>query len=199
MATTDPRVDAYIAKSALFAQPILLHLRELVHAGCPEVEETMKWSSPHFMYHGMLAGMAAFKSHCAFGFWNGAMKLEPSMEAMGDFGRLTALSDLPKDKVIIEHVKRAARLNQTGVKGPPRPKHPRKPIPMPADLRAALKRHAQARTAFEGFSPSHRREYLEWITEAKTEATRKKRVETAIEWLAEGKPRNWKYMKGGRQ
>lgn len=195
MATLDPRVDAYIAKSAPFARPILVHLRDLIHAGCPEVGETIKWGAPAFMYQGMLCGMAGFKSHCAFGFWNRAVDLPRNAEAMGHFGRITALSDLPEDRVIIGYVKKAARLNAQGVKAPPRPKRIKKPIPLPADLRTALKKNARARATFAGFSPSHKREYLEWITEAKTDATRQKRLETAITWMAEGKPRNWKYMK----
>jgi uncharacterized protein YdeI (YjbR/CyaY-like superfamily) len=196
MGKKDPRIDAYIAKSAPFARPILKHLRGLVHKACPGVEETVKWSAPHFDYRGgPLAGMAAFKAHCAFGFWKGSLILPGSSDAMGQFGRIASLSDLPPDKVMIGYVRKAARLNEEGVKVPRPVKHPKKDIPMPPDLAAALKKNSKARATFDGFSPSHKREYLEWITEAKGAETRAKRLKTAIEWMAEGKPRNWKYMK----
>ena len=195
MGKRDPRVDAYIAKSAEFAKPILEHLRTLVHTGCPDVEETLKWGVPHFMHQGMLGGMAAFKHHCAFGFWTGAMLLPSNSEAMGNFGRITALSDLPKDKIMIGLVKKAARSNENGEKRPLAPRKPKKDLPMPAGLLKELKKSSRARATFENFSPSHKRDYVEWITEAKTEETRTRRLRTAIEWLTEGKPRNWKYMK----
>ena len=196
MGKKDPRIDAYIAKSADFAKPILKHLREIVHEGCPDVEETLKWSMPHFDYHGgPLAGMAAFKEHCAFGFWKGSLIVPGSKEAMGQFGRITRLADLPSDRTLVGYVRKAAKLNEEGIKVARPLKHPKKEIPMPADLASALKKSAKGRATFEGFSPSHKREYLEWITEAKTDETRRKRVETAVEWMAEGKPRNWKYMK----
>ncbi len=204
MGKKDPRIDAYIAKSADFARPILKHLREVVHKGCPDVEETIKWSMPHFDYAGApLAGMAAFQAHCAFGFWKGSLIVPGSKEAMGQFGRLTKLSDLPSDRILLGYVKKAARLNEEGVKAPRTVKRPKKEIPMPADLAAALKKNARARATFDDFSPSRRREYLEWIVEAKTEETRRKRLDTAVEWMADGKPRNWKYMRsaastGGR-
>jgi len=196
MGRKDPRIDAYIAKSADFAKPILKHLRELVHQGCPDVEETVKWSAPHFdCSGGPLAGMAAFKAHCAFGFWKGSLIVPGSSDAMGQFGRITKLSDLPNDKVVLGYVRKAARLNEEGVKVPRPLKHAKRDIPMPPELARALRKSPKARATFEGFSPSHKRDYLEWITEAKGEETRKKRLSTAIEWMAEGKPRNWKYMK----
>lgn len=195
MAKKDPRIDAYIAKSADFAKPILKHLREIVHRGCPDVEETMKWSMPHFDYAGgPLAGMAAFQAHCAFGFWKGSLIVPGSKEAMGQFGRITKRSDLPSDKALLGYVRKAAKLNEEGIKVV-RPKKEKPPIAMPADLAAALKKDAKARKTFEGFSPSRKREYLEWIVEAKTDETRRKRLGTAIEWMAAGKPRNWKYVK----
>ena len=200
LAHTDPRVDAYIAKSAPFAQPILTRLREIVHTACPEVEETIKWSFPHFQYKGMLCGMSAFKQHCAFGFWKWKQIVGDagSEDAMGQFGRITTLADLPPKKTLIAYVKKAMALNEAGVPAATRtkPATPRPPAEVPADLAAALKKNAKARTAFEGFSPSHRREYIEWISEAKRENTRAKRLATTLEWLAEGKPRNWKYMNG---
>ena len=196
--STDPRIDAYIAKSADFAKPILIYLREVVHSACPTVEETMKWSSPHFMYEGMLCGMSSFKAHCAFGFWKGGLIVDgngQNAEAMGQFGRITALSDLPSRKVLSGYIKKAMELNEKGIKAPNRMKRAPKPeAKVPKELAAALKKNRKARTTFENFSPSHRREYIEWITEAKTEATRQRRLETAIGWMAEGKSRNWKYI-----
>jgi uncharacterized protein YdeI (YjbR/CyaY-like superfamily) len=139
--------------------------------------------------------MAAFKAHCAFGFWKGSLILPGSSDAMGQFGRITSLSDLPADRVMIGYVRKAARLNEEGVKVPRPVKHVKKDIPMPPDLAAALNKNAKARATFDGFSPSHKRDYLEWITDAKGAETRTKRLKTAMEWMAEGKPRNWKYMK----
>jgi uncharacterized protein YdeI (YjbR/CyaY-like superfamily) len=199
MGTRDPRIDAYIARSAEFAQPILAHLRDIVHEACPEVEETMKWSFPHFMYQGMLCSMASFKEHCAFGFWKGAQIVDGSVDgAMGQFGRITAISDLPSKKILTGYIKKAMQLNETGVKAPMRAKPKpaaKKAAAVPDDLARALKKNAKARATFEKFSPSHKREYIEWIVEAKREETRQRRLETAIEWMAEGKQRNWKYMK----
>ena len=197
MATRDPRIDAYIARSADFAQPILTHLRTLVHDACPGVEETVKWGHPSFVYNGMLCGMAAFKQHCSFSFWRGALVVKDAAaeEAMGQFGRIAAVSDLPPRKVLAGYVKAAMALNDAAVK-PSRPKRgPRPPVSAPAELRAALAGNAKARATFERLSPSGRREYVEWITEAKTTSTRARRLATAVEWMAEGKQRNWKYMK----
>ena len=202
MGTRDPRVDAYIARSADFAKPILTHLREVVHAACPDVEETIKWSFPNFTYKGMLCSMASFKQHCSFGFWKGALVVGESSgdgtgeRAMGQFGRITALSDLPSKKVLTGYIKEAMRLNEAGVKSPTRSKpKAKKELPMPDDLSKALRKNKKALATFENFSPSHRREYIEWITEAKGEDTRNRRLATAVEWMADGKPRNWKYMK----
>lgn len=202
MPTKDRRVDAYIAKAAPFAKPILEHLRQLVHAGCPEVEEAIKWRFPTFMHKGMLCGMAAFKQHCTFGFWkhklivdqNPANKAKAE-EAMGQMGRLTSLADLPSDKILLSYIKQAIRLNEQGVKAPRAPKpRVKKELVIPPILTAALKRNKQAQQTFENFSPSHKREYIEWIAEAKRDETRTKRLETTIAWLEQGKPRNWKYM-----
>ncbi|HEX9303747.1 MAG TPA: DUF1801 domain-containing protein, partial [Thermoanaerobaculia bacterium] len=140
MGKKDPRIDAYIEKAADFAKPILRHLRKLVHKGCPEVEETLKWSVPHFDYKGPLAGMAAFKAHCAFGFWKGSLIVPGSKEAMGQFGRIQTLSDLPKDELLLGYVRKAVQLNERGVKVPRPLKHEKKQIPTPADLGAALKK-----------------------------------------------------------
>ena len=201
MKNTDPRIDTYIKKSAEFARPILRRLRKVVHAGCPAAEETMKWSMPSFVYAGkILAGMAAFKAHCTFGFWHQGMHAALEKEgidserAMGNFGRITSLADLPDEKTLVRFVKLAAALNESGERARPvRPKRAKGEITVPADLAAALKKNQAAAKTWEGFSYSHRKEYAEWITEAKREETRAKRLATTLEWLAEGKARNWKY------
>jgi len=196
MGKQDPRVDAYIAKAADFAKPILTHLRQVVHNACPGVDETMKWSFPHFDYKGeMMCSMAAFKAHCALGFWKSSLVLDGpgSEDAMGHFGRLTSVRDLPSDRTLAAYVKKAAKLNDEGVKVARRPVAPKKPLSVPADFAAALKKSPAARKAFDAFSPSHRREYVEWVTEAKTDATRQRRMKAAVDWLSEGKSRNWKY------
>jgi uncharacterized protein YdeI (YjbR/CyaY-like superfamily) len=198
MGTRDPRVDAYIAKSADFAKPILTHIRETVHAACPDVVETTKWSMPFFDHHGPLANMSAFKEHAAFGFWKGALVLGRSAgddeRAMGQFGRLTSVKDLPPKKELVALIKKAAKLNEEGVKVEKK-KAPRAELPVPPELTAALARNKTARANFEAFPPSHKREYNEWIGEAKREETRAARVKQAVEWIAEGKSRNWKYQK----
>ncbi len=197
MAHRDPRIDAYIAKSADFAKPILEHLREVVHAACPEIEESIKWSCPHFLYGGkLMCSMAAFKQHCSFHFWHGKQVVgETDTEGMGQFGKITSVKELPSKKTLVAYVRKAIALRETGITRE-RAKPVRKPpLEMPADFTALLKKHAAARKHFEAFSPSAQRDYVEWITEAKTDATRQKRIATALEWLAEGKHRNWKYMK----
>lgn len=197
MANRDPRVDAYIAKSADFARPILEHIRAVVHAACPEVEESLKWSHPHFGYKGgMMCSMAAFKQYCSFGFWHRKDVVGAAAEkGMGQFGKITSIKELPGKRELTAYVRKAMVLNDTGVKTP-RPKSAPKPPPKPpADFAPLLKKHAAARKTYESFSPSAQREYVDWITEAKTDATRQKRIATALEWLAEGKHRNWKYMK----
>ena len=197
MPTKDPRVDAYINKAADFAKPVLKHIRKLVHAGCPDVVETLKWSMPAFEYQGILCGMAAFKQHCTFGFWKGELifgSREQENEAMGQFGRITTLADLPADQTIIGWVRKATELNEAGVKkpAPPRPKV-KKELVVPDYFMAALKNSKKALATFEAFSYSHKKEYVEWITEAKREETRTQRIKTTLEWLAQGKARNWKY------
>ncbi|MEP6927638.1 MAG: YdeI/OmpD-associated family protein [Ginsengibacter sp.] len=202
MGTKDKRVDDYISKSAEFAKPILLHLRSLVHAACPHIEETIKWSFPHFDYKGMLCSMAAFKQHCAFGFWKTAL-LKDAKEmigkneyAMGHLGKITSLKDLPPDKQITAWIKEAVKLNDDNVKLPERKKDAsKKEIEIPDALQKALNKNKTAATTFSNFSPSHKYEYLEWITEAKTEETQNKRITQTIEWLMEGKSRNWKYVR----
>ena len=201
MGTRDPRFDAYIAKSPEFARPILMHLRAVVHGACPEVEETIKWGHLFFMYQGMLCYMASFKTHCGFGLWKGSLVVGKApasgQKAMGQFGRITALSDLPSKRGLTGYIKAAMRLkkDQPKVKVPRPGKAAGKPLPVPADLAAALRKNKPAKAVFESFAPSHRREYIEWITEAKREETRAKRLATTLDWLAEGKSRNWKYEK----
>jgi uncharacterized protein YdeI (YjbR/CyaY-like superfamily) len=199
MTVKNPKVDAYISKSPAFARPVMTHIRKLVHQACPDVVEEMKWSRPAFEYHGLLCGFAAFKAHCSVGFWKGdlvyqAAGLTTGQEkcGMGHFGKITSLADLPADKVILELIRTAMRLNETGVKVE-RPKPVRTELVMPDCLTAALRKNSKAKTVFENFSYSKKKEYVEWITEAKTDATRDRRLATALEWIAEGKSRNWKY------
>ncbi|HXD38434.1 MAG TPA: YdeI/OmpD-associated family protein [Rhodanobacter sp.] len=199
MAKRDPRIDAYIAKSAAFARPILEHLRHRIHAACPDVEESIKWGMPFFSYKAApMCMMAAFKQHCSFGFWLSKEVIAGSNEdGMGQFGKLASLKDLPSDKQLASWLKKAMALNEAGVKKA-RPKAAAKPAPtLPDDLSAlfAKRQHAAARKAWESFPPGAQHEYLEWIGEAKTDATRQKRLATTLEWLAEGKRRHWKYEK----
>jgi len=196
MGKSDLRIDDYIAKSADFAKPILAHFRELIHAGCPEVEETLKWRNPSFMYKGLLCGMAAFKEHCAFGFWKDTVLFDrknPSAKPCGIPDRITSLSELPSDKILLGYIKEAARLNDEGIKVPKSKPKPRKELVVPNDLTAALKKNKKALSTFEDFSYSHKKEYVEWITEAKRQETRTQRLATAVAWMEEGKARHWKY------
>jgi len=198
----DPRIDAYIDKSAAFAKPILNHLRKLIHKACPQVEETMKWSFPHFDYKGeMMCSMASFKQHCSFGFWKASLMKDPvlvetakSEVAMGHLGKITSLKDLPSDKQLTAWIKEAMKLNDEGVKVKKEKPVATKEMLVPADLIAALKKNKKAFAIFEQFPPSHKKEYIQWIEEAKREETRKKRIEQTVEWVAENKQRNWKYM-----
>lgn len=197
----NPRVSEYIAGSAEFAQPILTHIRRLVHEACPEVEETIKWSFPHFEYKGVICSMAAFKQHCAMAFWKAPLMkdphgiLNPAGEgAMGHMGRITGIKDLPSDQVMVEYIREAIRLNEAGEKRPARTR-PASPVvaEVPESLRLALDKNPKAKEAFEQFSPSAKKEYIEWIVEARTDTTREKRLADAIKWISEGKKRNWKY------
>ena len=197
MGKRDPRVDMYIASSADFAKPILRHIRTLVHEACPQVEETMKWGMPHFEDEGILCGMASFKEHCALHLWKGSLIVgDGPREAMGQFGRITKVSDLPSKKILTGYIKQVMKLRENGVKNPARSKpKKRASLVVPTELASALKKNKKAAAAFKGFPPSHKREYADWISEAKREETRKRRVDTAVEWMAEGKSRNWKYEK----
>ncbi|MDQ3191349.1 MAG: DUF1801 domain-containing protein [Bacteroidota bacterium] len=201
MPTIDKRVDEYIAKSEDFAKPILKHLREIVHKACPEVEETIKWGFPNFYYKGNMCSIASFKKHCVFGFWKGAIINDQHkiMEgrgetAMGHLGKITSLKDLPLEKILIEYIKQAVKLNEEGIKLPS-PAKTQKELIVPDYITEAISKNKKAMETFHNFSYSHKKEYLEWIVEAKTETTRNKRLETTIEWLSQGKSRNWKYIK----
>jgi len=195
-----PAIDAYIAKSQDFAKPVLRRLRDLVHAACPDVEETLKWGAPHFMHKGMLCAMASFKSHCAFGFWKGKLILGKSprkpRQRRDSSAELPGLPAYPGDKLLSQYIKEAVRLNEEGVKTPARTKPAaRKKLSTPAYFMSSLRKNMKALRTYQNFSPSHKREYIEWVTEARTEATRQKRLKAALEWMSEGKVRNWKYVK----
>jgi uncharacterized protein YdeI (YjbR/CyaY-like superfamily) len=202
MAKTNPKVDAYILKAQPFAQPILNHLRKLVHQACPDVEETIKWGFAAFDYKGPFCTMAAFKQHCAFGFWKAALmkdadKLKRAQgNSMGHLDRLTSLKDLPSDKQMISYLKEAMKINEAGLKLVPRKKNTdEKPLAVPPYFKTALSKNKKAAEQFANFAPGQKKEYILWLTEAKTEETRNKRMEQAVEWISEGKIRNWKYLK----
>jgi hypothetical protein len=194
----NPTVDAYIANSAGFARPILKRLRALMHKACPTVEETIKWGVPHFEYQGVIAGMAAFKQHAAFGFWKRRLMKDPAgFFSTGESGmggrKIRSVDELPSDAVLLGYMREAVALNEQGATVP-RSTRKKPPVRVPPYLAAALKKNSKARRAFENFSASQRREYVEWLTDAKQEATRERRLGTAIGWMAEGKARNWKYQ-----
>ena len=199
MGKKDPRVDAYIARSADFAKPILKHIRKLVHKADSDIEETLKWGMPTFTHDGIICGMAAFKQHCALGFWKGKLILDSKGrrvdDAMGSFGRITSRKDLPSDAKLLGYIRKAVRLNQQGVKVPARAKRKATPSRVPAYFTAALKASPKAAATFKALSTSHRNEYVEWIAGAKQAATREKRLATALQWLAQGKNYNWRYEK----
>jgi uncharacterized protein YdeI (YjbR/CyaY-like superfamily) len=205
--TLNPKVDAYLARAQPFAQPIMEHLRQLVHKACPEVEETIKWSRPFFEYRGaILCNMSAFKEHCSFGFWGeemsvvlrGAKVLRE--DGMGSLGRITSLKNLPSDKQMLGWLRQAAEFVDSGRYTSPIAarrrvvKAPKPVLETPPEFARALKRNKKAAAVFAAFSPSCKREYIEWITDAKRAETRDKRIATAVEWIAEGKQRNWKYQ-----
>ena len=192
---TDPRIDAYIKKAQPFAQAILKHLRKIVHAGCPNCEESIKWQMPFFDYQVTVCFMAAFKQHAVFGFWKGKLLFGKEHNgAMGHFGRLTSTKDLPTERELIGYVRKAIEFNKRGTKQTRSKSNAKRRLTVPADLKSALLKNAKARKTFEEFSYSHKKEYVQWITDAKRDETRQKRLKTAIEWLAQGKPQNWRYM-----
>ena len=197
----DPRVDAYIGRQQEFAKPVLRYIREVVHEGCPDVKETLKWGVPSFEHRGILCGVAAFKAHMQFGFWKHDLVVGKRAASGMGFGRFSTIEELPPRAKLVGYVKKAAKLNEQGVKAPwmvareKKAKATKKaPMPVPPDFRAALSKSKKAKATFDAFPPSHKREYLEWITGAKQEATRKRRIAQAVEWIADGKQRNWKYM-----
>ncbi len=203
MTDKNPAFDTYIEKSADFAKPILNHLRSLVHKACPAADEKIKWGFPHFEYkNDMLCHFASFKNHCAFGFWKGSLMKDQwlkenaeSENAMGHYGKITSLKDLPADKIIIAHIKEAMRLNDEGIKAPRTKQGKISPVETPEYFLKEIKTNKKSLVNWEKFSNSHKKEYVEWIIEAKRDETRDKRMEQAIEWIAEGKGRNWKYQK----
>jgi uncharacterized protein YdeI (YjbR/CyaY-like superfamily) len=199
---TDPRVDAYIERAEPFARPILRRIRALVHEAEPGIEETLKWGFPHFMKEGIICSMAAFSAHCALGFWKGELVLGesdlPLDDAMGQFGRIARVEDLPERDRLVAWVRKAVALNEAGVQAP-RPgakRVERTEVPMPPAFRRALDDAPKVRESFEAMSPSQQREYVEWIADAKRESTRERRIATALKWIGQGKSRNWKYQKG---
>ena len=203
MEKKDKRIDAYIAKSADFAKPILKHLRQLVHKACPNIEETIKWGFPHFDCNGILCSMAAFKHHCAFGFWKASLMSDPNKilskvgeTAMGQLGKIKELDDLPSEKVLIEYIKEAVKLNSEGIRLVTKSKSGEKrELEIPDYFTKALNKNKEALKIFESFSYTNKKEYVEWVTEAKSEETKNKRLATSMEWIAEGKIKNWKYVK----
>ena len=206
MSAKDKRIDAYIAHARPFARPILKHIRKLVHRGCPGVEETMKWSFPHFDYKGqMMCAMAGFKEHCTFGFWKGKLIRDPKGylqrrstdggEAMGHMGRITGVKDLPPDKVFIGFIRQAMKLNDKGITVPKKPQPKPTQLAIPGYFLKAVRKNTKAYKYFESLSYSHKKEYVQWVTEAKTVETREKRLKTSVEWMSKGKVRNWKYVK----
>jgi uncharacterized protein YdeI (YjbR/CyaY-like superfamily) len=193
MPNNDPRVDAYIAQAADFAKPVLNRIRRLVHAVCPEVTETIKWGSPFYEHRGILLTTPAFKKHCALIFWKGKLIFGKD-ERREKLRRITAPDDLPGDEILNGYIQQAVQLNEAGTRTPARAKPKARPKPVPPDyFLAALQKNPSARRQFERLSPSCQREYVEWLTEARREETRARRLQTAIEWIAAGKSRNWKY------
>lgn len=196
MTHRDPRVDAYIDRAAPFAQPILRHIREVVHDACPGVQETIKWGMPHFEHGGILCSMAAFKAHCALTFWNAPDVVgKAAVEgAMGEFGRITSLAELPPDHRIRGYVRKARALREAGVTQSRPSRGEKPPLEVPAALLRSLEADPVAARAWAALTPSQKRDYAEWIGEAKREATRERRLAQALEWISQGKPRNWKYL-----
>ncbi len=199
----NPKIDDYLAKSADFAQPILAHLRKLLHETCPDIVEEVKWGIPHFDYHGeMMCIFAAYKSHCSFSFWKDSLMGDARLKKNGYLaaakrfmGKLTALSDLPPDAELVSFIKEAMALNENGIKLPPRKSERPKEVAMPDSFAESLAANPAAKAIFDSKSDSFRKEYLVWIADAKTDTTRQKRIEESQSWIAEGKGRFWKYQK----
>lgn len=203
MEKKNPAVDAYIEASAPFAKPILNHIRRLVHAANPNINETIKWGFPQFEYKGMVCNMAAFKQHCAFRFWKASLLsdthqvlAQTGKTAMGHLGQIKSLADLPPDEVLVAYIQEAIRLNEEDKKVAAKaPVQQTQELQLPGFFLEALHQHPAALHTFQNFSRSNKKEYLEWLLDAKTEETRNRRLATALDWLAEGKTRNWKYIK----
>jgi uncharacterized protein YdeI (YjbR/CyaY-like superfamily) len=201
MGHRDQRIDAYIDKAAPFAQPILKHFRELMHRACPDIKENIKWGMPSFELNSIVANIASFKSHLGIAFPKSALMHDPQKlfssaeDAIGHFGRISSLEDLPDDEILIKYIQEAAKLDREGKKIPKKPAQPKAEIEMPDYFAAALEKNPTAKQHFESFSPSAKREYMEWLIDAKSEATRNSRLERAMEWITEGKHRLWKYQK----
>lgn len=198
MPKTDPRVDAYIARAGEFARPILTRIRKLIHATCPDVMETIKWSSPFYEHRGILAATPAFKKHCALIFWKSKLLFKdlPARDnPTKKLRRLASIDELPDDRTLAGYLGRAVALNEAGIKASAGAKKRKRTLMVPDDFLAALRKSRKALAAFERFSPSCQREYIEWIVGAKREETRVKRIRTAIAWIAQGKSRHWKYEK----
>jgi uncharacterized protein YdeI (YjbR/CyaY-like superfamily) len=199
----NPELDDYLAKSAGFAKPIMQHLRELLHETCPEIVEEIKWGIPHFDYKGeMMCIFAAHKNHCSFTFWKESLmsdqkfKENPSLQASKRYlGKIISLSDLPSDKQLVAYIKEAMALNENGVKLVPRKSEKPKNIAIPDYFAKELAAKPKVKKIFDSKSDSFRKDYLVWITDAKTETTRQKRIAESLEWIAEGKGRFWKYDK----
>lgn len=201
MAKRNPAFDKYIEEAADFAKPILKKLRQLFHKACPQITETMKWSFPHFEYKGIVGSMAAFKNHASFGFWKAGLMKDASglLKTVGntEMGsrKLTSVKDLPPDAVVIACIHQAVELNEAGIKiSPKRSRKPKVELVVPDDLRAALKKNKLALATFDAFSYSHRKEYVEWIEEAKRPETRAVRIQKTVQQLSDGKSRHWKYQ-----
>jgi len=204
--SSEPEVDAYAEGVEAFAKPILAHLRGLIRATCPEVVETLKWGIPHFDYRGeMMCIFAAYRSHCAFSFWKSALMSDPRLKASIDLpaskrfmGKLRSLADLPVDAELTAWIREAMLLNEQGAKVAPRKTSaaPKIVVAPPAFVER-LAASPSVKAMFESKSASFQKEYNVWIAEAKTEATRDKRINEALAWIAEGKGRFWKYAKGG--
>lgn len=197
MGNRSKEIDAYVKKSPDWAQPILVYIRDVVHETCPDVEEAMKWSSPTFIHHGIMCGMVAFKNYAALHFWKNELVVPGTKDAAGgptrQLGKLTTVDDLPPKKILQGYIMKAMQLNEQGVKTPKAPAKKKKALAMPDYFAAAIKKNKKALAVYEQFSPSHQREYIEWVVDAKGDDTRERRVKQAVEWMAEGKSRNWKY------
>ena len=162
----------------------------------PEAEETIKWSMPAYTVGGKIVLItAAFKAHMALNFWRG-QELESShasVGTMGQFGRIKDIDELPADPELDQLIREAADLSKNAPAPRKSKSAPKPPSDLHPDFAAALAKAPQAKAVLDGFPPSAQRDYLEWIADAKQDGTRQKRIATAIEWLSEGKRRNWKY------